>query len=362
VSHYEERLEHDLGEIRARLDDVCARVQQGVRDAVLAFTTHDRRLASLTILRDRAVNHRVRGVDRLCHEFVVRHVPSAGHLRFVSSVLRMNVALERIGDYAAGVCRESVQLEKPPATGLAKDVEMTGRQVERVLSQSLTAFREGNETLARATIDAAHDVDQAFRHGFHDLVGAAESHERAPRDLFMILTVLRMLKRVADQAANICEHTLFIVAGETKEHKVFRILFVDERNDGLSLLAQSYAEKAFPESGRYASGGFRPASEVPASVRDLLGRNGYDTKTLQPKLALARDEKGRHYHIIVGLGVDPRAFLDAIPYLTAVLEWDVGPQPRLDAPDAPEQVEQALRRIAGEMQALMEMLEGKDGA
>jgi phosphate transport system protein len=361
VSLYEERLQRDLGEIRARLDDVSDRVERGVRDAIRAFASHDLRLANLTILRDRAVNLQVRRVDRLCHEFVVRHVPSAGHLRFVSSVLRMNVALERVGDYAAGICRETVRLSQAPAKALVEDAELIGGRAVRVLSQSLSAFREGNEALARATSDAVHDVDEAFKHGFHDLVGVGECQECPPRDLFAVLTVLRMLKRVADQAENICQHTLFLAVGETKEHKVFRVLFVDERDDCQSQLARAYAEKAFPDAGQYTSAGWSPAPEVPSPVIEFLDRAGYPTQDLQPRPVATRDDKGRHYHIIISLGGDPRPHLDSIPYLTAVLEWDVGPRPQLVAPDATEQLERSLRRISEEMQALMEMLAGPDG-
>jgi protein-tyrosine-phosphatase len=244
---------------------------------------------------------------------------------------------------------------------LVEDVELIAGRADRILGESLTAFRESNEALARAAIDAVHDVDSAFKHGFHDLIDAAEGQERTPRDLFVFLTVLRLLKRVADQGANICQHTLFIVAGETKDQKVFRILFVDQRNDCLSQLAQAYAEKAFPDSGHYKSAGWDPASEVPSAVVEFLDRHGYGTSELEPQRLAPRDENDRHYHIVIGLGNDPRQHLDSVPYLTAVLEWDVGPPLRLDAPDATQQLERAQRRIAEEMQALMEMLAGPDG-
>jgi phosphate transport system protein len=173
MSHYEERLQRDLDAIRVRLDEVAGRAQKAVRDAVQAFSTHDTRLANLTVLRDRAINHGIRRLDRLCHEFVVRHVPSAGHLRWVSSVLRMNVALERVGDYAAAISRETVQLSKPPTGALVAHVERVGGGADRILAQSLKAFREEDEPLARRTIEDAREVDALFKSGFHDLVAAA---------------------------------------------------------------------------------------------------------------------------------------------------------------------------------------------
>ena len=54
-----------------------------------ALLTLDRDLAYATVLGDKPINREIRELDRLCHAFVARHLPSAGHLRFVSSVLRL---------------------------------------------------------------------------------------------------------------------------------------------------------------------------------------------------------------------------------------------------------------------------------
>ena len=55
---------------------------------------------------------------------LARHLPSAGHLRFVSSVLRIDLELERIGHYAATICREALQLEQRPPQPLLSDFEV----------------------------------------------------------------------------------------------------------------------------------------------------------------------------------------------------------------------------------------------
>ncbi len=117
VTHYEERLERDLGEIRSRVRAVGDLVEEQVRDAIQALLTMDPDLANQVILKDRIVNRETRDLDRLCHGFVVRHLPVAHHLRYVSAVLRMDVALERVGDYAVTICRHSIRCSTlPPPT------------------------------------------------------------------------------------------------------------------------------------------------------------------------------------------------------------------------------------------------------
>ena len=112
--HYEEQLEKDLATIRAEIKAMGERVQTAVTNAVHALLTANRALSNQTILDDGHINRDLRRVNHLCHVFVARHLPSARHLRLISSVLQASIALERIGDYAVTICREQKQLSEPP--------------------------------------------------------------------------------------------------------------------------------------------------------------------------------------------------------------------------------------------------------
>ncbi len=172
MTHYQERLERDLAEIRSRVQSVADMVEEQVRDAVEALLTHDSDLANQVILRDRIVNRDTRTLDRLCHGFVVRHLPVAHHLRYVSAVLRLDVALERIGDYAVTVCRHSLRCSGPPSESIARDIELIAQQARRSLSEALKAFsrrRRGpgpDGSWAHLPLDSTHDK------AFEDLVRA----------------------------------------------------------------------------------------------------------------------------------------------------------------------------------------------
>ena len=93
MGRYEERLEADLTALRSRVVALGGTLSKALEDAAEAFTTVDVPLASRVIIGDHAINREVRHIDALCHAFVARHVPTAGHLRFVSSVLRLTIAI-----------------------------------------------------------------------------------------------------------------------------------------------------------------------------------------------------------------------------------------------------------------------------
>lgn len=361
MSHYEQRLQRDLDEIRNRVDAIGATVSAAIRKAVHAFLTGEKDLAAEVILGDRPVNREVRDIDHLCHTFVVRHLPSAGHLRFVSSVLRLNVELERVGDYAVTICREAAQISERPPSKVLADIELIAGQASEVLDQSLLAFRDGNADLARGTMAMADQVQATFQRAYVDLLAAGKKQKRPVHDLFALLVVLTSIGRVADQAKNTCEQVVFATTGEVKRERTYRILFLDARNDGLSQIAEAYARKAFPRSGEYESAGWEPAPRLSSQCRHFLDRNGYDAEELSPKGMPTLSEELARFHLVIGLEPGARDRLPEIPFRTVVLEWDLGPiNDDLDQERSQAMLEAAFKKIADRMHDLMETLRGDE--
>ena len=120
MSHLEERMEADLNEIRERFWELGEDVEQALRNAKKTLLVRDEELAFQTILGDYPINRDSRACDHLCHAFSARYLPGAGILREMTSTIRANIALERIGDYAVTVCREAIQLGKPLSERFAR--------------------------------------------------------------------------------------------------------------------------------------------------------------------------------------------------------------------------------------------------
>jgi phosphate transport system protein len=356
MTHYEKRLEEDLTRIRDQVRAVASRVREAVSQSVRALLANDRALANEIILGDLRINREIRAIDQLCHAFVARHLPSAGHLRFVSSVLRLTVALERVGDYAVTIGREAVQLTGAPPPDVARDVELMADQARRLLRESTQAFDEGNAELARGAKAMASQADTVFGRVFADLLREGEAGNRPLKELFALLTVFNALERVTDQAENICEETIFAVTGEAKAPKTYRVLFVDERNDRLSQLAQAFARKAYPASGRYESAGWQPADSLDPHCRAFLERHGYDLAEAQPRRLEPIRSDLAAFHVIVSLGGDLCEHMPEIPFRTVLLEWNI----EAGAGSPERAIEEAFRQVALKVRELMETLRGAD--
>ena len=235
--HYEERMEAERAEIDRKLRKVAGIVEKQMDNAVQALLHHDMALANTVILGDRQINRRIKELDYLCHAFIVRHAPSAGHLRFVSAVLRLDVALERVGDYASTIGREVAHLNQRPPDTVLRDIELISTQARRTFQQSLQAFHSRDVDLARETYGLADQTDFTLNAVLAALLDAGERREVPLADAYALLRIVNLIKRVADQSENVCEQTMFAVTGDTRDPKIFRLLFVGDKNDRGTLMA-----------------------------------------------------------------------------------------------------------------------------
>lgn len=354
MSRYEERLTADKTAIRERVVAIGGRVERAVSDAAAALLVRDRAAAYRIVLGDLPINREIRAIDRLCHAFVARHLPSAGHLRFVSSVLQMNVALERVGDYAVTIAREAVQLAEDPPEALARELGALSSEVCGILRQAMLAFSRQDADLARAAKPLARKVDARYGRTLQDVL--TNGIGRSLPDTFALLTVFSKLERVSDQAKNICEETLFELTGETKPPKRYQVLFVDADCARLAPLAAGLAHKAFPQSGEYACAGHAPARSLAPALEVVAERLGLDLAKFGPTALDASRDSLERYHVVVCLTPDAAAHLPVVPYATTVLVWNPGP------PDVADEagLEAAAKVLSGEIRELMTTMRGAE--
>ena len=361
MSHYERRLQHDLDEIRRRVAGVGVRVEDAIRFAVHALVSGDSKLANDIAINDLAINRATRDIDRQCHAFVAQHLPSAGHLRFVSSVLRLTVFLERIGDHAVTIARESQQLSGPLTPEMGRDIELMADQARSMLHQAMQAWNEENAELARGTKGMADQVEKTQHLALNDLLSPAAREGRGMLDTLAIFVVFSSLERVSDQAKNICEETVFTLTGQTKPPKVYKVLFVDGGGDGLSAMAQAIAAKLYPNSGAYSCAGVAPAGAFAPALVATADRLGLTLSGEGPTALPATEGELSAFHVIVGLEAGLQERLPRVPFHTAYLEWDRVSFPVDAAGEAAssEALDTLYRELAHDVGELMVKLRGE---
>ena len=97
---------------QTRLDVVRlgALVGDGLSAAVTSLEKRDTNLAARVIAGDDAVDDLRRKIESACIELIWKQQPVAGELRAIAAMLGIVTDLERIGDYAVDISKNSIKL------------------------------------------------------------------------------------------------------------------------------------------------------------------------------------------------------------------------------------------------------------
>src|SRR5207245_7219518 len=95
---------------KQKVIEMAALTGAALKESLEAFLKSDRAAAYRVILRDQILDELEKEIDRLCLEFLVRQQPAGTHLRFVYAAIKINLELERIGDYAESIARQVLKI------------------------------------------------------------------------------------------------------------------------------------------------------------------------------------------------------------------------------------------------------------
>ena len=348
--YYDVRLERDLGEIRDQVSQTAGLVAKAIRLSVDALERRDNQLAYQTIVGDNPINRAVEECDRACHQFVARHLPAAGHLRFISSVMRLNVGLERVGDYAVTVCRVVVKLNEEMDHETLERIKVIAVGSTEMFEQAIAAFVAGNAELARGTIAYESQIDRSYGAALKHILATGIESSSNVADLYGKLVILSALERISDQAKNICELTVFAETGETKQRKPVPVYFVDRDNSGLAPMAVSIARKAFPDHGVYTAASHSVSSEIDHEVVAEMERLGHNPRTVPRVLLSELVSNMSSKAVIVLLDGEPGDDIGEVPFNASVLRWPLSREGGF---------EQLYRTMTAEIGDLMTTLRGE---
>jgi len=351
MSHFEERMEADLLIIRNHLWKIGEDVEAALYSAKKVLILKDSDLAYKTVLGDYPINRDSRKCDRLCHTFIARHLPGAGHLREIAATSRVNVILERIGDYAVTICREALQISSPISENLSGSIDALFNESISILSEARKSFRNGSTDLALAQMKLANRVQNRMDDVYAIL--SAENNRLDATNMLAVFVVFSLLKRIADQAKNICEQTVYAVKGIAKLPKTFRVLFLDQPGSGLAQLATAIGRKNYPGNGFFMSATPGVAEPLTSGLRQFLVENGLpDENLVTEQLEVSKHELD-DFTVIVSLHGKYADYIPKVPFHTSGLNWTL--------PQGGD-LKQSYRLLHAEIQQLMSLMAGDEGA
>lgn len=174
------------------------------------------------------------------------------------------------------------------------------------------------------------------------------------------MVILSRIRRVASQAKNICEETIFAVSGQTKKRKPVRILFLDEDNGIYSRTAVALARKAFPNTGRFVSAGLNESQTSIESYMAYLTTQGCTPPREVFRSVEFEKANLNAYDVVISLQVPMDRFLTKIPFHTVSLEWTLPTLGGENEDQKMERFQEIQREIAAAVNHLMTTMRGEE--
>jgi phosphate transport system protein len=216
--HIYKTFDLELKELKEKLLYEGGLVERAIRDAIKALLERYSELAMKVIDDDDLINAKEVEIDEFCLKLLALRQPAARDLRFITTAIKINYDLERIGDMAVNICERVLELNEEPQLKPYIDLPTMAETVQNMVKESLDAFVREDVALARKVTKDDEKVDQLLGQIFRELLTYMMQDLKTISRAARLLFISKYLERMADHAVNIAELVIFMVEGKIIRH------------------------------------------------------------------------------------------------------------------------------------------------
>lgn len=214
------KIEAELSLLKEEVTSMCALVHSQLEKGLSALLNFDKDLAREVIMIEKRVNSAELKIDRDCEDIFAIYCPVAVDLRFLLAVLKINTNLERMGDIAEGIAKMIVDTESAYNEELLNSTKIVEMYHEAILivEQITLAFEKEDSVIARGIFKRDEFLDVINRSANELIIAHLKSHPQDIDQALNLLSIIRRLERVGDQAENIAEEIIFYIEAKVIKH------------------------------------------------------------------------------------------------------------------------------------------------
>jgi phosphate transport system protein len=193
-------------------------VEQAVLDSLDALKRRDLNAARRIYEADHLVNEKRYAIEAGCVTLIATQQPMARDVRFLAAILEIITELERIGDYAKGICKITQIISEEAIDPVLLDkLEQMANCALDMLKRALDAFVTVDADTARAIPAEDEAVDQFYNQIYRRLMEQMTEDTSTINRANHIMWAAHNLERMGDRVTNICERIVYVATGEMRE-------------------------------------------------------------------------------------------------------------------------------------------------
>ncbi len=206
-----------LKDLQIKLLKMGSMVQQIIEESLQALLSQDMEKAQQIHLLDDRIDEMELEIEAECMRLIALQQPMAKDLRIIGTILKAITDLERMGDHAVNIAKQTLLIGEEPFIKPLIDIPKMARLAEAMVSKCLDAFMKQDVEMAR---EVAHDddaVDDLYESIYTELMEMMIHDQQIINQAINLLFIGRFLERIADHATNIGERVIYMVTGERIE-------------------------------------------------------------------------------------------------------------------------------------------------
>lgn len=206
-----------LKNLKIKLIKMGSLVQQIIEESLVALLDQDLDKARNIYLMDDRIDELELEIETECMRLIALQQPMAKDLRIIGTILKAITDLERMGDHAVNIAKQTEIIGEEPFVKPLVDIPRMAHLAEDMVAKALDAFMKEDVDLAR---EVAHDddaVDELYESIYTELLEMMIRDQKIIKQAINLLFIGRFLERIADHATNIGERVIYMVTGERVE-------------------------------------------------------------------------------------------------------------------------------------------------
>lgn len=209
-----EKFNQELKQLHEKLARMSQIAIDRLSEAVDALSHHDTNIANQIIKNDQDINKLEEEINDAVILTIARQQPVATDLRRLMVLVKVAGDMERVGDYAVNIAKETVRIgDQKHLKQLDEIVEMKNRTVS-ILNLTLEAFVAEDIEQAQTIAKLDDEIDAMYGKLIRDLLSSGvETPDQLPQ-ITQLAFICRYLERSADHATNMAEQLLYLRNGK----------------------------------------------------------------------------------------------------------------------------------------------------
>lgn len=208
-----EKFDTELNASQDQLIQMSTMAVKALGKSIDALLNHDIDAALEVIEDDIRINRLEEELNDRVILLIAKQSPVATDLRRLIVTIKVAADMERVGDYAVNIAKETIRLGKEEHLPQIAQIEKMHKLAAAMLMQVIDAFVQEDVAKAKDIAELDDKVDDLYGEVLVQLFRAGGENPEKISQVTQLAFIGRYMERSADHATNIAEQLFYLVRG-----------------------------------------------------------------------------------------------------------------------------------------------------